>query len=158
MSMSSLDSAKVQSDPLRKRWISACARTDCRQLETLADGLEIDPASFDVIRSAENGLVMVRARAGGTGRKFNAGEMTVTRCSVRSAAGHVGHGYVAGRDRTHAELAARLDAHFQAMNEEQVAPIVTELETRIAEKAHSRQQKSAPTRVEFFTMVRGEDE
>jgi len=158
MSMSSTDTGNVQPDLLRKRWISACARTDCRHLEMLADGLGLDPAAFDMLRPAENGLVMVRCRAGGTGQKFNAGEMTVTRCSVRSATGHVGHGYVAGRDRTHAELAARLDAHFQAMNDDQAVLIVAELEERIAEQANRRQQKSAPTRVEFFTMVRGEDE
>jgi len=158
MSMSSTDAATAYSDPLRKRWISACARTELGRLETLADALQLDLGSFDVLRPAENGLVMVRGRAGGTGQQFNVGEMTVTRCSVRSAAGHVGHGYVAGRDPIHAELAARLDAHFQAMQHDRAAPIVAELEDRIAAKADMRQQKSAPTRVEFFTMIRGEDE
>ncbi|MBO6519551.1 MAG: phosphonate C-P lyase system protein PhnG [Rhodospirillales bacterium] len=152
------DAAATPARSLRQRWISACARTDPDQLHILADVLGIDGTAFDVLRPAENGLVMVRGRAGGTGQLFNAGEMTVTRCSVRGRSGHVGHGYVAGRDKTHAELAARLDAHFQAQPDDTTLPIVAELEQQIGERAHARQQKSAPTRVEFFTMVRGEDE
>ena len=41
---------------------------------------------------------MMRGRAGGGGAPFNLGEMTVTRCTVRTAGGQVGHAYVAGRD------------------------------------------------------------
>ncbi len=158
MPINSGDAAATPARSLRQRWISACARTDPDQLLILADLLGIDAATFDVLRPAENGLVMVRGRAGGTGQLFNAGEMTVTRCSVRSTSGHVGHGYVAGRDKAHAEVAAQLDAHFQAQPEDATQPIVAELEQQIAARQQARQQKSAPTRVEFFTMVRGEDE
>jgi alpha-D-ribose 1-methylphosphonate 5-triphosphate synthase subunit PhnG len=109
-----------------------------------------------VLRSAEPGLVMVRGRAGGTGQLFNVGEMTVTRCTVRSHQGVVGHGYVAGRNEKHAEIAARVDALFQTMDEKQARPLVENMEQQISARSRERQQKSAPTRVEFFTMVRGE--
>ena len=101
---------------------------------------------------------MVRARAGGTGQLYNSGEITATRCSVRAQSGTVGHGYVAGRSRPHAELAAKLDAMMQDADPVAVAPLIDRLEAEITETARARQQKSAPTRVEFFTLVRGENE
>ncbi len=143
--------------PLRKRWMSAFARTDAAQLQLLLDDVGTG-VSFNTLRPAESGSVMVRGRAGGTGQLFNVGEMTVTRCTVRSGESVVGHGYVAGRDRKHAEVAACLDALFQVMTPASAEPLVHSLEQQIATKASARQQASAPTRVEFFTMVRGEDE
>lgn len=141
---------------LRQRWIGALALSPSSDVAALFAELD-GGAPFRVLRPAESGLVMVRARAGGTGQLFNTGEMTVTRCSVVSAQGTVGHAYVAGRDRTHAEVAARLDAVLQEMTADLAAPIVKRLEARIDDRARARQQRSAPTRVEFFTMVRGED-
>lgn len=143
--------------PLRKRWMSAFSRVGAKHVQELLGRIDRD-TDFDVLRPAAFGSVMVRGRAGGTGQLFNVGEMTVTRCSVRSDEGVVGHGYVAGRDRSHAEIAARLDALFQNLDEETALTHVVELERRIAETARARQQASAATRVEFFTMVRGENE
>lgn len=141
---------------LRQRWISAFSRTQTQRLKALLEDVDTGVA-FNPLRPAEVGLVMVRARAGGTGQKFNMGEMTVTRCAVRNANGSVGHGYVAGRNSRHAEIAARLDAIFQDMPAEQAGPIIDALESAVLERQRARQQKSAPTRVEFFTMVRGDD-
>lgn len=157
--MSAMDTSQRGADeaPLRKRWMGACARADVKKLKTIIEEMDTGVA-FDVLRPAEAGLVMVRARAGGTGQLFNAGEMTVTRCSVRTNDGTVGHGYVAGRNQRHAEIAARLDALFQLIDEQRATPIVEKMEQEIAAAARTRQQKSAPTRVEFFTMVRGEDD
>ncbi len=62
---------------------------------------------------------MVRGRTGGGGAAFNLGEMTVTRCTVRTDAGFVGHAYVAGRDERQAEMAALADALLQ----DPVAPV-----------------------------------
>lgn len=142
--------------PLRKRWMSACACSPVSDLRNIIQELDTG-VSFDVLRPAEPGLVMVRGRAGGTGQLFNTGEMTVTRCSVRSDQGVVGHGYVAGRNEKHAEIAARMDVLFQVMDEDRARSFVEKLEGQIAGRQRARQQQSAPTRVEFFTMVRGED-
>ena len=101
---------------------------------------------------------MVRARAGGTGTLFNAGEMTVTRCSVRNQSGTTGHGYVAGRNRKHAELAAKLDAVMQELPSSQTDALIDKLDAALSQIANHRQQKSAPTRVDFYTMVRGDAE
>ena len=56
---------------------------------------------------------MVRGRAGGTGARFNLGEMTVTRCSVQLDDGTLGHAWIGGRDERHAEVAAVLEALLQ---------------------------------------------
>ena len=76
--------------------------------ESLADKPEITR-----VRGPETGLVMVRARAGGSGDKFNLGEMTVTRCALRLDSGAAGVAYVAGRSHRKAELAALGDALLQ---------------------------------------------
>ena len=110
------------------------------------------------LRAPETGLVMVRGRIGGTGAPFNIGEMTVTRCSVRFADGTIGHGYLAGRNGDHARLAAILDAMLQhpdhglALFDRVIVP----LEMRRDVRLRDRSAKSAATKVDFFTMVRGD--
>jgi len=140
----------------RQRWISVFARTSPHVLEELLDEMKSDQR-FQVLRAPERGLVMVRARAGGQGTLFNSGEMTVTRCSVRSTKGTVGHGYVAGRNNRHAELAAKLDAVMQDLNPAEADNILAPLDDDLTRAASARQQKSASTRVDFYTIVRGED-
>jgi alpha-D-ribose 1-methylphosphonate 5-triphosphate synthase subunit PhnG len=110
------------------------------------------------LRAPETGLVMVRGRIGGTGAPFNVGEMTVTRCSVRLADGTIGHGYVAGRNGDHARLAALLDAMLQHPDHglQLFDRVIVPLETRRDAQLRSRSAKSAATKVDFFTMVRGD--
>lgn len=113
---------------------------------------------YDLLRRPETGLVMVRGRVGGDGAPFNLGEMTVTRCSVRLAGGTVGHAWIAGRAATQAEHAALLDALLQSPGAH--AEIEAELERLAALQTARRGEaarKAAATRVNFFTMVRGED-
>lgn len=123
----------------------------------LAELLGEMPA-HEVLRAPEIGTVMVRGRAGGTGAAFNLGEMTVTRASVRLGSGTVGHGYVQGRDRSHALRAAVIDAMGQddpdGIGNRILAPLRAEEESRRTDTAKA----AAATRVEFFTLVRGEDE
>jgi alpha-D-ribose 1-methylphosphonate 5-triphosphate synthase subunit PhnG len=111
-----------------------------------------------LLRAPEIGAVMVRGRAGATGAPFNLGEMTVTRCSLRLASGAVGHAVVQGRDRTHARRAATVDALMQT---EAAAAIRSGVLRPLAEAEAiarlTRAEKAAATKVEFFTMVRGED-
>jgi alpha-D-ribose 1-methylphosphonate 5-triphosphate synthase subunit PhnG len=141
----------------RSRWMSVLALASRDELERCWEGLAVRPG-YRRLRGPEVGLVMVRARAGGTGTRFNLGEMTVTRCSVELDGGTLGHAYAGGRDRRHAELAAVFDALLQQ-------PATTELQQTLVEPLardqHARRQaaaaRAAASRVEFFTMVRGED-
>ncbi|MBK8084538.1 MAG: phosphonate C-P lyase system protein PhnG [Devosia sp.] len=109
------------------------------------------------VRGPETGLVMVRGRAGGGGNPFNLGEATVTRATVRLATGEVGHAYCLGRDGDKAMTAALFDALFQRdparIEAEVLAPLRAE---QVAADAR-RRDETAATRVDFFTMVRGDD-
>ncbi len=101
---------------------------------------------------------MVRGRASGTGAPFNLGEMTVTRCALRLDCGTVGHAYIQGRNKADAEAAAITDALMQteqanAVREHVLNPLE---QARCAAKA-SRAAKAAATKVDFFTLVRGDD-
>src|SRR5208337_2192504 len=81
-------------------------------LEKAWEKLE-SPPSFRYLKKPEMGLVMIRARAGGTGPRFNLGEMSVTRCTIQVQDGAIGCAYVAGRCPGHAEAAALFDALLQ---------------------------------------------
>ncbi|HEY7654079.1 MAG TPA: phosphonate C-P lyase system protein PhnG [Methylomirabilota bacterium] len=142
----------------RARWMSALARAEPAAIEAAWEGLAPRP-QYRLLRPPETGLVMVRGRAGGTGAPFNLGEMTVTRCSVELEGGRVGHAYVAGRDRRHAETAAVFDALLQ--DEARRADLEARVVQPLVRAREARQRESrtrvAATRVEFFTMVRGEE-
>ncbi len=133
------------------------ARADTARLERLwaehGGVVRLEP-----VRPAEIGLVMVRGRAGGTGERFNLGEMTVTRAAVRTPDGRVGHGYVKGRAKRHAELAAAFDALLQdeARRDALMAAVIEPLAEAEAERRHALAAKAAATKVDFFTLVRGE--
>lgn len=116
------------------------------------------PQDHSFLRPPEIGGVMVRGRAGGTGAAFNLGEMTVTRCTLRLACGAVGHGYVQGRRKSDAETAAMIDALMQTQRAQALdAAVLAPLRAEEAARAAKRAAKAGATKVEFFTMVRGED-
>ena len=124
--------------------------------DAIAEGLTRCPPlpGYARLRGPESGLVMVRGRAGGSGAPFNLGEMTVTRCSIRTEQGAVGHAYLAGRDRRGAELAAVVDALMQdparaiQLEERLIVPLEAD-QHRTREK---RAARAAATRVQFFAM------
>lgn len=142
----------------RKAWMGILARADTAALEAAYEDLSPVPR-HTTLRTPETGLVMVQARANGTGQKFNAGEMTVTRCSIRLSGGTVGHAYVAGRSRRHAELAAIFDALLQDPDraDDITRTVIEPLRLAQQDKTETSARKTAATRVDFFTMVRGED-
>ena len=117
-------------------------------------GIEV---SFDWLRAPETGGVMVRGRQGAVGAPFNLGEMTVTRCAVSLPDGAVGHAYVQGRDKVKAKQAALVDALMQTPQADAVrAAILDPLADALATAKRKRAGKAAATKVDFFTMVRGE--
>ncbi|WP_120634383.1 phosphonate C-P lyase system protein PhnG [Ruegeria sp. EL01] len=141
----------------RKEWMGLLARAPEDAVMELWDMVPDHPA-FDWLRSPEIGGVMVRGRTGGTGAPFNLGEMTVTRCSVVLKDGTVGHGYVQGRSKPKAQAAALLDAMMQTSAAGRIrAKVIDPLKQQISATKTTRAAKAAATKVEFFTMVRGED-
>lgn len=121
----------------------------------LAD-LGPEPAST-WLRPPQTGTVMLRGRIGGQGAPFNLGEMTVTRCVLQLEDGRVGHGHVQGRDKAHARRAALVDALWQAEPVRIEATVLAPLREEADARHRARAARAAATRVDFFTLVRGED-
>jgi alpha-D-ribose 1-methylphosphonate 5-triphosphate synthase subunit PhnG len=143
-------------EPRRPEWLSLLAKAPHDRLIALAT--PVTGVAHALLRPAEIGTVMVRGRIGGTGAPFNLGEMTVTRCSVRIGSGEVGHGYVQGRSKAAATAAALVDALMQTGGAAQVrASVLEPLAAEARAIRATRAAKAAATKVDFFTMVRGED-
>jgi alpha-D-ribose 1-methylphosphonate 5-triphosphate synthase subunit PhnG len=133
------------------------ARAKTGEIEEAVARFEDIP--FTELRPAETGLVMLRGRIGGDGAPFNIGEATVTRSAIRLETGETGFGYVLGRDRKKAQLIALCDALWQkdahrADIERHVLSPLRDVQERAREKARA---ETAATKVDFFTLVRGED-
>ncbi|MBK4216908.1 phosphonate C-P lyase system protein PhnG [Paracoccus caeni] len=138
----------------RREWMGLLARSAPDSLAALIGPLP----QHSFARAPEIGAVMVRGRAGGTGAPFNLGEMSVTRCTIQLADGTVGHAWVQGRDKAHATRAAIVDALMQGATADEVrGRVLVPLAEVAARRAATRRAKAAATKVEFFTMVRGED-
>lgn len=141
----------------RKAWLSILAKAPAAEVAkhfTALDG----QTDYTQLRAPEIGAVMMRGRMGGTGDAFNLGEMTVTRCSIELASGEIGHGYVQGRNRVKAEQVAVLDALLQTRHADALLrDIVVPLQQSMATTQDTNAKKAAATKVDFFTLVRGED-
>lgn len=140
----------------RKAWMGLLAQAQAGDVARLWADLDVAPA-FTWLRPPEVGGVMVRGRAGATGAAFNLGEMSVTRCALKLADGRVGHAMVQGRDRAKAEQAALCDALMQGAEAAQVRDRVLDpLQALRDAGRQARAARAAATKVDFFTMVRGE--
>ena len=143
----------------RSDWMGVLARSNPKSLAERMAGLGSAPA-FDWLRKPEFGAVMTRGRAGGTGRMFSLGEMTVTRCALRlrDRPEIVGHAYVQGRAAAKAEQAAVADAMLQTpdLAEAVMAEVVEPLRAEEAARRLKLRRKAGSSKVDFFTMVRAE--
>lgn len=141
----------------RRHWMGVLAKASPQSLEALFDTISERP-EFRYLRPPETGMVMVRGRQDDDAVPFNIGEMTVTRCSVEIAGGFVGTAYVMGCDRDHARRAALMDAMLQTPSRRKslMANVIGPLAERRRQRQAERNRDTASTRVEFFTMTRGE--
>ncbi|MGE0005077.1 MAG: phosphonate C-P lyase system protein PhnG [Parvibaculaceae bacterium] len=140
----------------RQRWMSLLASAMPARLDALFPRERFP--RFVYLRRPETGLVMLRGRIGGTGGAFNLGEATVTRCAVRLGDGTVGQAFVMGRSHEHALAAAVCDALLQGDGRDLAETVVAPLAQERAERDRDLALKNAATKVDFFTMVRGEDD
>ncbi|MDG1282780.1 MAG: phosphonate C-P lyase system protein PhnG [Pseudorhodobacter sp.] len=147
----------LQEDTPRKAWMSLLAKAPEGRAAALLDAAMTRPA-FTWLRAPEIGSTMVRARAGATGAPFNLGEMTVTRCALTLATGEVGHAYIQGRRKADAQAAALIDALMQtAMADRLRGSVLNALSREMEAAKAARAAKAAATKVDFFTLARGED-
>jgi alpha-D-ribose 1-methylphosphonate 5-triphosphate synthase subunit PhnG len=140
----------------RKAAMAVLAHSDAAEISGHLDAIGLPP--HEDLREPENGLVMVRGRIGGDGAPFNLGEATVSRAAVRLSTGEIGFGYTLGRDRQKARMIALCDAMVQsdqfagAVETQVIAPLRAAMLT----KRNHRAAETAATRVDFYTLVRGE--
>ncbi|MBN8953168.1 MULTISPECIES: phosphonate C-P lyase system protein PhnG [unclassified Rhizobium] len=150
--------AAAQERRERKRVADLLAQTERDELEAAWEALPSKPV-VQPVRGPETGLVMVRGRIGGGGSPFNLGEVTVTRATIRLASNTIGHAHALGTDREKARLSAIFDALWQqpATRDFVEKAVLQPVTQRIADYDRKRAEETAATRVDFFTMVRGED-
>ena len=149
----------------RKMWLALLARAPQPLLDAaLAQHTHTQP---QWLRRPETGLMMVQGRVGGTGERFNLGEITVTRCALRlhtaNSDAPVGVSYVLGRNHHQAQLAAVADALLQdpAQHAELEASLLTPLREHLQAKHAARHARTQTTKVDFLTVAReagGDDE
>ncbi len=158
----------------RRRAMRAMAMASRDMLETAWEALESPPA-WTWLRKPECGLVMVRGRTGGDGSPFNLGEASVTRCAVTLDAGATGDGvagggvtgsgatgfaWIMGRDGEKARLAALFDALWQMPDRRDLVErtVIAPALAALAAADERLAEETTATKVDFFTLARGEDE
>jgi len=129
--------------------------------DEIEQGLQavMDHVDYVELRAPETGLVMLRGRIGGDGAAFNLGEATVTRAAVQIASGEVGIAYILGRHQQKARLSAICDALWQSKRHRDTVEqrVLAPIRTRVDGERNRQRAKTAATRVDFFTLVRGQD-
>jgi len=142
----------------RQRLMRICSQATLAELSAALARLAPLPA-IEVVRQPEVGLIMLRGRMGGDGAPFNAGEATMTRAVVRLASGELGFSYLLGRFLEKARLAAIVDALGQSSRFRDRLEIVllAPVMRRVHTERSLQRAETAATRVQFFTLVRGED-
>jgi len=146
----------MEAHQARQHWLSVLAHSTPQQL--LAHWPPTLKPAYQLLRAPETGLTRLQARMGGTGCRFILGDTTVTRAVVQLENGVCGYSYVIGRDKAHAERCALLDALLQGdsdrtLHQQIIAPLAAEREERLT----LRSREVASSRVDFFTLVRGDN-
>lgn len=146
----------------RPEWMALLARAP----QNLLDGALLVHMGMPPLwlRKPETGLMMVQGRAGGTGERFNLGEITVTRCALRLAAdAPVGVAWVLGRSHRQAQMAAVADALLQdpAQRKRLEAQLLMPVRQHLQDLQTQRHARAQTTKVDFLTVAReagGDDE
>ncbi|MGF1561254.1 MAG: phosphonate C-P lyase system protein PhnG [Geminicoccaceae bacterium] len=142
----------------RRAWMATLSLAPSADLQRHWQALSLSDLALRTIRPPATALVAVRGRVSGTGVPFDLGDVTVTRCAVMLDDRLIGYGYRLGRDNVSARLAASADAllqdthHAEVMHDRLIAPLQQII------TAHRRQRagRAEATRVDFFTLLRGE--
>lgn len=140
----------------RKDWLRIIAHANqedmCAKWQAL--GLEV---SAQWLREPEIGLLPMQARMGNTGSKFLFGDATITRAVVE-VAGKTGYAFILGRNKQAAKCAALIDALMQdSAHQAHISSAILVPLAQATKDTHAQQHAEvAQTKVDFFTMVRGE--
>lgn len=143
----------------RQYWMSILARSQTGEIKMRWEALNIRP-EYKLIRPTQIGLIQLQGRMEATGQRFMLGDMTVTRAAVEVSEGIIGYSYIIGRDKAKAELCAVIDALLQ--NEECcgqiMAAVIEPLAQRLQERWQTQRREVAPSKVNFYNLVRGDEQ
>jgi alpha-D-ribose 1-methylphosphonate 5-triphosphate synthase subunit PhnG len=153
--MSSQNKAALNSD--RQKWMALLGSASVRDLETARSKLSKD-VDWKVIKKPEVGMLMVRSGDDGSHPAFNLGEMSVTKCVLEVQGQYLGYAMVPGSSTTHAELAALFDGLLQHPDyrDDLNRNLIRMLDEKQRNKDRQLEKDVADTKVEFFTLKRGE--
>ena len=145
----------------RKEWMEFLCIADPTDLESVKNNLDAShdiPLDYTYIVKPETGLIMVQAKADGSRTRFNLGETTVSRCILKIKEQYTGASWIIGSDLQHAKNAALFDALLQdpEYNEKLTELLFRKLEKKQNAKNIKLKQDIEKTKVEFFTLKRGE--
>ncbi|MFB9713715.1 phosphonate C-P lyase system protein PhnG [Arthrobacter methylotrophus] len=149
-------------DAIRERqgWMRTLAMASGQELEAAWKAWTPRP-TVEAVRGPEEGLVMVRSRIDAAGARFNLGEATVTRATMRLHGGPlttdvVGSAYVLGSDREHARLAAIFDGLLTDKDQRPrvMAEVIEPLQSAQDERDAASRIDARSTLVDFFTVAR----
>jgi alpha-D-ribose 1-methylphosphonate 5-triphosphate synthase subunit PhnG len=149
------DIAAMDTD--RQRWMALLGGASVKDLETEKEKLRPD-IDWEFILKPEVGLLMVQSKADGSHPGFNLGEMSVTKCVLQVQGQYLGYAVILGSDLVHAELAALFDGLLQHpdFRDDLKNSLISNLALKQKEKDRALEKETADTRVEFFTLKRGE--
>ena len=116
----------------RQRWMRVLAHSQPAALAARMNALSLTP-DYDTLRAPEIGLVQIQARMGGTGERFFAGDATLTRAVI--------------------DALLQEQPYFQTLMETLITPLEADRSARLA----ARQAEVNTSRVDFFTLVRGDN-
>jgi alpha-D-ribose 1-methylphosphonate 5-triphosphate synthase subunit PhnG len=160
------DNTSPQFTSTRQEWMALLARAPHTLLNDIV-GPHIASTQPSWLRRPETGLMMIQGRVGGSGERFNLGEVTVTRCALRLGetvdGSPVGVAYVLGRDHRQAQLAAAADALLQDASHhgDLEVKLLEPVRQLLKQQQSTRQARAQTTKVDFFTVAReassGED-
>lgn len=141
----------------RENWIGLLGSADPTDLESALEQLN-GGCDHICIVGPETGMLMVQAKSDGSNSRFNLGEMTVTKCVLEVKGQHLGVGWIMGSDLRHAKLAALFDGLLQdpEYHDRLMATLIPRLEKKQRLKADILLKDVSDTKVEFFTLKRGE--
>lgn len=142
----------------RLRWLGICVRVPGDEVRHYWEGFE--RPDIRVLKAPEVGLVMTQGRTHGTGSPFLFGEASMTRCVVgdTEGLGLLGYGQILGRDKGLARAIADLDLLAQDVElGPQIDLWIAAWADELQALDRAEAERVQATRVDFLTLVRGED-
>ncbi|MFT6303918.1 MAG: alpha-D-ribose 1-methylphosphonate 5-triphosphate synthase subunit PhnG [Pseudomonadales bacterium] len=142
----------------RQNLLSILAKSSLKDIQSCWHH-SLDDYQFKTIRPPQTGMVMAVARTETTGEPFNLGEVSVTRCALRLESGETGVGYSMGSDKDQVLHIALIDALAQVGQDFETlsTDVINPLKQKIADRQKRQKAQTDTTKVDFLTIIRGED-